>query len=821
FLGTISWLGPFAYVFGLIFANTFLDLRRGLIYTSWASLAFVSLILLEATGTIPHQVYLEQGAMRYTDAQFVVSTAIGGVGVFFSIYLWVNWVGRQLRRERDGAVRAQEEVLGARSELERANAELEERVIARSAQFEQANAALQESETQFRTLAETMTAVVVIVRDKRILYVNQATEAVTGYSREELLRMDFEDVIHPDSQPLVKGRGASHERGEDVAPRFELKILAKNGETRWLDIGSSSIEFEGSEALLATAFDVTDRKQAEKALRVSEDRYRDYYDHAPNAYLSMDVETGQIVECNQTTVEMLGRRKEEIVGHKAAEFYTPASLERARAAFGVFLSRGEVHSIDLQVQRGDGTVIDVTLDATAVRAPDGRIVRSRSMWRDVTERRRAEEALRVSETKFRSLAETVSVAVFILRGEKMLYVNSAAETLSGYTHEELLEMNFWETVHPEVQEEMRTRGMAKQRGESAPGEQMVKIVTKAGQERWVEFRLSTIMYDGEPAMLGAAFDVTERKQAVEALRESEARYRWLIEGAPYAMVIANDEGRIVMVNAETEKLFRYNRIQLIGEPLEILMPERFQEAHLGHRAGYLENPYTRPMGMSLTDLVGRRSDASEFPIDIHLSGLKTDSGVLVTAVIRDITEHKQAQDALQEQARRDPLTNLLNRRAGLVAMEERLARAKSAGGQFAVLVIDIDRFKIVNDVFGHEAGDNALIRLGLIMAEVVGEEGIACRQGGDEFEIGLEGAGLYQAVLCGEELRAALRRSLEASSADDSPEFTISIGVACYPQDGATIAVLGRCADRAMYAAKAAGCDATRAWSLRAPRQAA
>ena len=134
--------------------------------------------------------------------------------------------------------------------------------------------ALRESETKFRALAETMTAAVVIVRDKHILYVNPATEAVTGYSREELLRMDFQNVIHPDSRQLMQERSASRERGEDVAPRYELKILAKNGETRWLDIGSSSLEFEGGAAVLVTAFDVTERQRAVEALRESETKFR-------------------------------------------------------------------------------------------------------------------------------------------------------------------------------------------------------------------------------------------------------------------------------------------------------------------------------------------------------------------------------------------------------------------------------------------------------------------------------------------------------------------------------------------------------------------
>ncbi|MBI4570994.1 MAG: hypothetical protein HY723_03520, partial [Chloroflexi bacterium] len=144
FLGGISWLGAFAYVFGLIFANTFLDMRRGFLYTAGACAAFISLIALEASGAVPHYVYLDQEPLRYADPRFVATTAIASSGVFFSIFLWVNWVGYQLRRERDSALRAQDDLLKARGQLQFANEGLELRVQLRTAELETANAALRE-----------------------------------------------------------------------------------------------------------------------------------------------------------------------------------------------------------------------------------------------------------------------------------------------------------------------------------------------------------------------------------------------------------------------------------------------------------------------------------------------------------------------------------------------------------------------------------------------------------------------------------------------------------------------------------------------------
>jgi PAS domain S-box-containing protein len=142
-------------------------------------------------------------------------------------------------------------------------------------------------------------------------------------------------------------------------------------------------------------------------------------------------------------------------------------------------------------------------------------------------------------------------------------------------------------------------------------------------------------------------EVVERKRAEEAAKASEDQFRGVLATAPNAIVISDHDGRILLVNEQVENVFGYIREELIGQPVEVLLPDPLRGLHVKHRGDYLSEPYTRAMGYGL-DLKGRRKDGSTFPVDISLSPLETNDGTLVTSIIRDITEHKEFEEALQE-----------------------------------------------------------------------------------------------------------------------------------------------------------------------------
>jgi len=131
------------------------------------------------------------------------------------------------------------------------------------------------------------------------------------------------------------------------------------------------------------------------------------------------------------------------------------------------------------------------------------------------------------------------------------------------------------------------------------------------------------------------------------LENSESLFQGLLQSAPDAILIIGREGRIVLANSQTEVMFGYTREELLGGTVELLIPERFRQAHINHRSGYVDDPRTRPMGTGL-NLAGRRKDDSEFPVEISLSPMQTQEGLLVTAIIRDTTERKRAEEALQK-----------------------------------------------------------------------------------------------------------------------------------------------------------------------------
>lgn len=250
----------------------------------------------------------------------------------------------------------------------------------------------------------------------------------------------------------------------------------------------------------------------------------------------------------------------------------------------------------------------------------------------------------VSDAVFRALTESSPDGIVLANQEgRIILVNSRTEQLFGYDREELLGQTI-EMLLPE-----RLRG--KHRGHRARymvhpqvrpmGADLELYGLRAdGSEFPIEISLSPIDTEDGSFVCAAIRDLTDRKRI-------EERFRRLLDSAPDAMVIAGDDGRIILVNTQTEKLFGYKREELLGQPVEVLVPERFRMPHRAHRGEYLVNPQARAIG-ARSELYGRKKDGTEFPVEISLNPQPTEEGILVSSTIRDITERKRVDDALRQ-----------------------------------------------------------------------------------------------------------------------------------------------------------------------------
>jgi len=297
--------------------------------------------------------------------------------------------------------------------------------------------------------------------------------------------------------------------------------------------------------------------------------------------------------------------------------------------------------------------------------------------------------------------------------------------------------------------------------------------------------------------------------AVRAMRRdqllvgSERKFRALLESAPDAMVIVNSHGHITLANAQAERMFGYRRAELIGQSIRILIPERLRDRHRAHQRTYLRDAKARPMGGDI-DLHGRRKDGTEFPVEISLSPLETDEGTLVSSAIRDVTERKRDEALLRELAESDGLTGLLNRRKFEEHLAQEVALVDRYGGEAAMLLIDIDGLKHVNDTLGHACGDELIRNVGAVISSRVRQTDVVARFGGDEFAVLLPRTTDDAARAVADGLLDGIRaQSLILSGHHLHP--SVSIGVAAFEAGAVASDEVMVAADLGLYEAKDAG----------------
>ncbi|HXH94944.1 MAG TPA: PAS domain S-box protein [Thermoanaerobaculia bacterium] len=670
--------------------------------------------------------------------------------------------------------------------------------------------ALRESERRYRQMFENNRAVQVLLDPDTgaIVDANVAAVEFYGWDIDTLRSMHIWQINTLDEEAI---RAEMTNATRQQRSYFVFRHRLANGDLRDVEVHSGPIVSGGRTLLYSIIHDVTERKIAEEALLLSEQKYRNIVDYA-SVGIYRSTPDGRILMANPELARILGYDSiEDLQGRNLATDVYLDERERANA-LERFAANGFTIEHELLWRKKDGTPIWVQLNAHAIDLQAGAEVFEGFVF-DITERKLADQQVSAANAQRKAVLDAATrVSIIATNPSGIITVfNSGAERMLGYSAIDVIGVRNITELHLESELEQHARRLAFELGEKLNGFEV--LVRRAAREGLEEREWTYVREDREPltvllsvtalrdehghltGYLHVGTDITERKVAEETLRQQSAAMTASMDG----IGILDSRLDFTYVNDALAKLFGYpDPQQLTGRSICDLYepPEQV-------RVITTVVPLVQQRGRWRGEASGVRNDGTTFPLEISLTAI--DGGGMV-CVVRDITERTYAEEQIKHLAYHDALTTLPNRLLFKDRVTVSISHAQRHNTRVAVLFLDLDRFKVINDSLGHSIGDQLLQSVAARVQSCVRDSDTVARLGGDEFTL------LLPDLVHAEDAAVVAQKILEAVRYPfhiEGREFyiTTSIGISVFPEDGPDAETLIKSADTSMYQAKEQGRD--------------
>ncbi|HSC84677.1 MAG TPA: EAL domain-containing protein, partial [Pseudomonas sp.] len=653
------------------------------------------------------------------------------------------------------------------------------------------------SEEHYRGLVESLNAIAWEMRleDYCFTYVSPHAERMLGYPLDEWLQPGFwQGSLHPDDADTALSYCLTETRaGRDHA--FNYRMLAADGRVVWIRDIVTLIQRDESLLLRGLMVDISEAKAAEQAQQLSEEKFSSVFHNCPDILVIARRSDGALLALNHTFEQQLGISSSEALGQTATSLDIwgipgsgPELLKR--------LQGDTLNNLEIPFRRRNGELFTGLISAQPVEinGTPALVV----AVRDITELKRTQQRLQVSEEKFAKAFHASPDGLLITRLSDgcLLEANEGFCRITGYALPQVIgrttnDIGLWANPldRDRLTSLVRSQGMAH--------DFRAWICTHSGMRRLGELSAQPIVINDEPCMLTIARDITERQLMQERLHQAATVFESTAEG----VMITDLDQRISAVNRAFSEITGYSEAEALGQSPRLLASGQHDSAFYSAMWHQLSAE-----GHWQGEIWNRRKNGEIYPEWLTISAVRDQSNSIThfVGVFADISTLKHAQARLDYQAHHDPLTGLPNRLLFENRLNGALTDARADNRQGAVLFLDLDRFKHINDSLGHPVGDLLLKSIAERLREQLRDIDTVARLGGDEFIVLLPG--LSQASDA-ERVAAKLLACFGAPFQAEQHEFFISasIGISLFPKDGDDVATLVKNADAAMYSSKAKG----------------